>query len=719
MAEEVVVKSMPLDDLADVVRKKFDTARDYRQETELVWSDAYDAYRATYPEEIQSSNELAESRGIFINLTRRQVQAASIRIISMLLDDGRIPFTVKPSRRPRFVPPEIQDMPDMRDQLFTRAVNMEDRIRDILDRTGYQDTLQDVVVEMCLFGTGITKAVTLKQRNFPVYKSVRTDEVMYDIESEIETETVPTASFVSCWNLFPAPEAKSFEDAEFVVQRSFMSSIELRDLGQRDQGFFADRIEEAIKQQSGKVSGEDNSEHPKRVEETGAYDRQKDFEVLEFWGRLDSEDIGEYLDLGPGEMSGMLDVVITVVGDKVIRIAENPFDGQMPYYACHWQRSPESLWGDGVWYSIRDIQSVINFSYAMMIEGKHLASIPMSVVDPGAFEAGEDTERVYPGRQFRTKPGVDVNTAFKPIVIPDVTNGLINLVQLLEQQSNLDTGLPPIGLGQDAPYQTKTATGMSLLNTNSNRLTASVVRSVSGMITNTVQAIYRWLMVDDEDPAIKGDFEGQCYGYQRFISDEIHNVQLLNFLQVAGQSPQLQGAFNFSELAKPLARAFHLDPNNLVKSEEELAMQSQSAQQAQVQQAQQAVQLEVQKEQGIAQIEIEKEKQLALLKEKASLGEDAREAEIKERSELIKQGNILRPSKIMSMSALLAEEEKAQFQQQQQMMQQQQAEAQQAQLQQLQMQEQMSQREAGAIREVADQMTKRTEQKQGKVDLVA
>ena len=136
------------------------------------------------------------------------------------------------------------------------------------------------------------------------------------------------------------------------------------------------------------------------------------------------------------------------------------------------------------------------------------------------------------------------------------------------------------------------------------------------MITNTVQAIYRWLMVDDEDPAIKGDFEGQCYGYQRFISDEIHNVQLLNFLQVAGQSPQLQGAFNFSELAKPLARAFHLDPNNLVKSEEELAMQSQNAQQAQVQQAQQAVQLEVQKEQGLAQIEIEKEKQLALLKKK-------------------------------------------------------------------------------------------------------
>ena len=65
------------------------------------------------------------------------------------------------------------------------------------------------------------------------------------------------------------------------------------------------------------------------------------------------------------------------------------------------------------------------------------------------------------------------------------------------------------------------------------------------------------------------------------------------------------------------------------------------------------------------------------------------------------------------MSALLAEEEKAQFQQQQMMMQQQQAQAEQAQFSNYKTRK-MNQREAGAIREVADQMTKRTEQKQGK-----
>ena len=93
------------------------------------------------------------------------------------------------------------------------------------------------------------------------------------------------------------------------------------------------------------------------------------------------------------------------------------------------------------------------------------------------------------------------------IQIPDVTNGLLQLVQTLEREADLDSGQTAIGYGDMSPSQTKTATGMSILNSNANRQTADVVRSVSGMITRNINAIYRWLMVDNPDPAIKGDYE--------------------------------------------------------------------------------------------------------------------------------------------------------------------------------------------------------------------
>ena len=98
------------------------------------------------------------------------MQSASIRITSMLLNDGRIPFAVRPSRKPRYVPPDLQGSEDLQEELHVRALNMEKRIRDILDHTNFSQTLHDVVHEMCLYGTGVCKAVSLVRRNYPVLR---------------------------------------------------------------------------------------------------------------------------------------------------------------------------------------------------------------------------------------------------------------------------------------------------------------------------------------------------------------------------------------------------------------------------------------------------------------------------------------------------------------------------------------------------------------------
>ena len=144
----------------------------------------------------------------------------------------------------------------------------------------------------------------------------------------------------------------------------------------------------------------------------------------------------------------------------------------MPYHFCYWQKNPETIWGDGIYYAIRDVQAILNFSYAMMVEGKSLSSVPITVVDPNAFEAGEDTEQMYAGKQIRLKPGQSVRDAFQAVVLPDVTNGLIGLIQQLEREADLDSGQTAIGYGDMSPSQTKTATGMSILNSNANRQTA-------------------------------------------------------------------------------------------------------------------------------------------------------------------------------------------------------------------------------------------------------
>jgi DNA polymerase III alpha subunit (gram-positive type) len=240
---------------------------------------------------------------------------------------------------------------------------------------------------------------------------------------------------------------------------------------------------------------------------------------------------------------------------------------------------------------------------------------------------------------------------------------------------------------------------MSILNSNANRQTADVVRSVSAMITKNIGAIYRWLMVDSTDITIKGDYEAISTGYEQYVAKEVHNTQLINFLQVIGQFPEIKQYLKNENFTRPLLRAFNMEPDKVVKTEEEVTkemqqqtqsqqqqmqQQSEAAQQAAMQQLQAQAQLQSQKIQEQTQAEITTTQQKSLIEEKSKVSEDQRKLEMQERLELIKQGNILHPANLENDSILLrevmgeqvdAEQEQLEIEQQQ-MMEQQMAEQQ-------------------------------------------
>ena len=675
-ALEVTVVETDVDDFAKVIQEKFEEARDYRRDHEQHWLEAYDAYRGKYPSKISKAHELASERGIFVNQTRRKVNSAKIKINTLLFEDGKVPFSITPSRKPRFYPPDIQAPPDrpdlLEDAILERSKQMEFKIRDILERTNYNEQVQHAIHELCLYGTGCTKGISLEHKNFPVYTTVTTPDNMVAIESFLESELMPTCKFVSIWNIFPSPEASSAEDADYVIQRSFLSKIQLKKLAKTAEGFIPGALDTVIKEEVGLAHGWDDSEHPKKFNETSA-SRLKKFEVLEFWGRLDGKDLEGHLPIDSEDIPDSLPVVITVIGDKVVKIAENPFDDTLPFHFCNWQKNPESIWGDGIYYAIRDAQAILNFSYAMMVEGKSLSAAPLTVIDPNAFEPGTDTEQIYPGKQFRVKPGASVRDSFASVQIPDVTNGLLSVIQQLEREADLDSGQTSIGYGDQSPAQTKTATGMSILNSNANRQTADVVRSVSTMITKNISAVYRWLMVDSTDMSIKGDYEAISTGYEQYVAKEVHNTQLINFLQVIGQMPEVKQYLKQEAFTRPLLRAFNMEPDKVVKTEEEVTQEMQAQQQAQqqqiqqqaqaqqqaaMQQAQQQAQLQQQQIQQQTQASIVIEKNKATLEEKQNISEDQRKLEMQERLELIKQGNVVEePPNLAGKSVILQEEE--------------------------------------------------------------
>ena len=640
------------DDLAQLVQGYFQQAKEYRVEEELTWKEANDAFRATHPERIDRVMSLAKKRGVFIHLVRRRVNSAKVKISSLLFESGEVPFEITPNLKPKFISPDLAQFPPdlMFEEVKMRAERMEQAIRDVLKKSDYVDVINDAILEMALYGTGITKAVVLKNYNYPVYKTARQDPILVEAEDLLEQEMIPMCEFVSCWDLFPTPEATSMKDCDWVIQRAFYSQQELRNLSKQN-GFIQEAIEEAISKGSGVEHGSDQSENPNRYNRRQG-ERVKKFQVLEMWGEFPIEDLNPYMDI-PEEIKANVSVCVTVCGDKVIRVVMNPFDGRIPYDTCYWERNPESVWGDGIYFSIRDLQDVTNFAFAQMIEGKALASNPMSVIDPQAFDEGEDLESVSPGKIIRVRPGNDVNSAFRPVVIPDVTSGLDNLIQMMERQADIASGQSAIGMGESSQYQTKTATGMSILQSNSNKLTAEVVRSVSNMISKNVQAVYHWLMADSQDIGIKGDYDAQSTGFMQYVAKEVHNTQLLNLLNILSQNPDLRSHVKMNALVRPIFRAFSLEPEGMVMTAEEKIAADQ-------QQQQMAVQLQ-QYEQAA---KVEQMTTDALLKEKMAVASDQRKADMKEREVLMSQGNVLAKPTDYENDSILLRDQKMQEQEQ-------------------------------------------------------
>ena len=639
-----------------------------RRTREEIWESGWHAMRGEFPDTTSKAIDVAKERGIYVNLTKRKVHEARTKLLSSTLQAGKVPFKLSPTRRPRFVAPDLLQTPEPYDEATNRAKNCEQRIWDILDETFYEDTLSKAINEMTLYGTGVSKSIVLKKVDYPLYNTVDRDPLLEMIEEQVESEMVPHVEWISIWDTFPSPGATGKSDLDWVIQRKFLSAQELRMMAIKSNGAIdPELVESCIETGEGQTIADTGGISPRRFHH--GVEEAKNFTILELWHRgLGREDIEPYMDI-PAKQEGEpihMPVVITVLGSKVLRAIPNPFDGRLPYDFCYWQEQEDSIWGSGIYEAIRDDQDMMNFVYGMIVEGKTMASLPMVALNPNAFDANsDDFYQMYAGKIWRLKAGESVNDAFKSITIPDVTTGLVDLLKIIERNTDLSSGQVPIGMGAGAQYQTKTATGMQILNENANKLTSGVVRSLNNMITANVQAIYHWLMADSEDVGIKGDFLCLAKSFDTFMAKEVTIQQVLQLIQVVGQVPEMRDRFNFEKLAVPLKAGLGLEIDGLIKSEQELVQEGQQMQAQAEQQQQEAARMEA---------EIYESK--AIIDEKKAVAADIRKGMIQERLAKIKEGDqlvtedledLLKDTSILILEQMqLAEQENVRLQEEEQ-----------------------------------------------------
>lgn len=612
--------------LAAYVQARFEDAENGRYAHEQRWLQAYKNFRGIYDSTTQYRD--SERSKVFVRITKTKVLAAFGQIIDILFANKKFPIVVEPTPVPEGIaefahmetpldlmqpkedpygfPGDGRDLAPGAIQASSKkgdflgglskeyeglplvegpsrmgepqispaqkaALRMEKVIHDQLTDTNAVNVLRNSVFESCLLGTGVVKGP------FNFYKRVHNWERSENGERFYNPteKTVPRVEMVSVWDFHPDPSATSIDDCEYVIQRHRLNRQQLRALIKRPH-FDATAIEECLSK--GPNYEDKYYEDTIREDETEPYYQGNRYEVLEYWGVLDSKMAYEAGLSEDFEMSEFdeLQVNVWVCGTQVIRCVLNPFTpARIPYQVFPYEVNPYQLWGVGVAENMEDAQKLMNGHVRMAIDNLALAGNLVFDVDEASLVPGQNMD-IFPGKIFRRQSGV-TGTAINGLKFPNTAGENIQMYQISRQLADEETGIPSIMHGQTGVTGTgRTAAGLSMLMGSAGLSMKTVIKNIDDMLLKPLgEAYFQWNMqFNEEAEDIRGDLEIKPRGVAAVMQKEVRTQRLTSLLQTVS-NPMLAPFIKIPNLMRELAIAQDIDPDSLVNDVNEAQLYAQ------------------------------------------------------------------------------------------------------------------------------------------------
>ena len=615
--------------LLTFVGERFKRSEDARRSDEDRWLRAYRNYRGLYGSDVQFTD--SEKSRVFVKVTKTKTLAAYGQIVDVLFGNNKFPLSVNPSVLPDGVAESVhinidpnaaqagdalkavtrnqpsrpylidgttelqpgETMNDLRKRLgplaekmdavsekivegdgttqttvtfhpaMVAAKKMEKKIHDQLQESGASVHLRSMAFEMALLGTGVMKGPFATDKEYPNWNE--------DGEYEPLIKTVPECNHVSVWNFYPDPEASCMEDAEYVVERHKMSRTELRALKNRPY-FMDDAIQYAIDKGPDYVQ----KHWELTMDDDQATPTSERWEVLEFWGFVDTDMLEEHGVKIPKELKDLDEVNanVWVCNGEVLRMVLNPFKPtRIPYYATPYEHNPYSFFGVGIAENMDDTQTLMNGFMRMAIDNAALSGNLIIEVDETNLVPGQDLS-VYPGKIFRRQGGAPGQAIFGT-KFPNVAQENMQLFDKARVLADESTGFPSFAHGQTGVSGVgRTASGISMLMSAANGSIRTVVKNVDDYLIRPLgRSFFAFNMQFDFDPDIRGDLEVHASGTESLMANEVRSQRLMQFLQVA-QNPVLAPFAKMDYIIREIAKSMDLDPDKVTNSMQDAAIQA-------------------------------------------------------------------------------------------------------------------------------------------------
>lgn len=381
---------------------------------------------------------------------------------------------------------------------------------------------------------------------------------------------------VDPFKFFPASWASDIEDGP-CFEHHRITKEELHALIGAP-GYDEDAIREVIKECHGLRNwlGLDGFNTADKINQPSDNNIMSDgpMDALEFFGAVPGKHLIEWGVDDPEvtDPEKSYNVNLWMIGRHVIKATINPDPlGKKPYRKGCYEEIPGAFWGNSIPDLVRDVQDVCNSAARSLVNNMAISSGPQVAVNVSRMPPGAKITQLYPWKihQFESDP---MGTTAPPIEFFQPTSNANELMGVFAFFSNLAdeySGLPKYMSGDtNVGGAGRTASGLSSLMTNSNRLMKQVMAAIDRIVTDVLHTMHSYLLQWEADryPELQGDIRIIARGATSVMAREQLALRRSEFLQATANplDMQLLGPDGRAYMLREQAKGLELDTDRII-----------------------------------------------------------------------------------------------------------------------------------------------------------
>jgi hypothetical protein len=429
-----------------------------------------------------------------------------------------------------------------------------------LDIAGVPDAISKIVLNGCLYGTGIGKINVIQKEIRTISSSQQGPQVQKSVRPLVTLEPIPP------WEFVIDSQARRLEDALFVAHETHVPRTvvwnKIKKKVYRNvpvTGFNATKVPTPGGRQS--------------VDLTNAYNKDDgSVWVTEYYGKVPQEHLRAYLKVKPEDVegNGMVECIITIANEnELLRVMVNPFFMKdRPIIAYQHDIVPGKFWGRGVAEKGWNAQRALDAELRARMDALGLLTSPMMGADITRLPRNPDM-RVRPGKVWLTRGRP--SEVLEPIILGNIDPSTFNQSSEMERLVQVATGSVESNAPLNSDRRNETASGISMIQSSALKRMRRTMWNLERQFLNPLIRKATWRYIQFNPRRYPQDLEFVVKGTMGIVAREFEQSNLTALLSVVSpDSPsyqiilkgvvELSGTPKRDELLKAIDQANQPDP---------------------------------------------------------------------------------------------------------------------------------------------------------------